>query len=97
MQFFLQAMALYPDVQRKAHAELDRVVGSTRLPEYDDIENLPYLQAVLLETFRWRPAAPFGIPHSIKVNDEYKGYHIPKDSVILPVSHYTQYEIQYSC
>ncbi len=40
-------MMLYPDIQRKAHAELDRVVGSDRLPEFADEKDLPYITAII--------------------------------------------------
>lgn len=45
-------MLLYPDVQRKAQAELDRVVGSDRLPEFSDERSLPYITAVVQEVLR---------------------------------------------
>ena len=57
--FFL-AMTLYPDVVKKAQAELDAVVGPRRLPTFADWENLPFLDAVLKEVFRWAPVTPFG-------------------------------------
>jgi cytochrome P450 len=57
--FFL-AMTLYPDIMKKAQAELDAVVGPYRLPTFADGENLPYLDAVLKEVFRWAPVTPFG-------------------------------------
>ncbi|KAG8942376.1 hypothetical protein FRC04_003772 [Tulasnella sp. 424] len=44
----------------KAHAEIDAVVGSQRLPTFDDQQNMPYLHAVLLETLRWNPVVPMG-------------------------------------
>lgn len=31
-RFFVLAMVLYPEVQRKAQAEIDRVIGGSRLP-----------------------------------------------------------------
>lgn len=43
------AMVLYPEVQIKAQAEIDRVTEGTRLPEYDDQKSLPYMQAVIRE------------------------------------------------
>ena len=79
-------MALFPRVQRKAQEELDRVVGMTRLPEFDDLNRLPYLRAILMEVLRWIPVAPFGVPHATDVEDSYEGYHIPKGSMIIPVS-----------
>ena len=78
-------MAMYPDVQRKAQAEVDRIVGLNRLPEYDDLPNMPYLWAILLETIRWVPISPFAIPHCVTADDVYRGYHIPKGTVLIPV------------
>ena len=79
-------MTLFPDVQRKAQAELDRVVGSHRLPNYEDLSNMPYVTATVMEVLRWMPIAPFGIPHAVSDDDDYKGYRIPKGSTIIPVS-----------
>ena len=52
-------MVLHPNAQAKAQEELDSVVGNERLPEFDDLPSLPYLQAVFMEVLRWHPAAPF--------------------------------------
>lgn len=56
---FLLAMTLYPEVQARAHAEIDRVIGN-RLPTAADRDSLPYLNAVISETLRWHQAAPTG-------------------------------------
>lgn len=85
-QSFFIAMSLNPCVQRKAQDELDRVVGPHRLPEFSDHDNLIYIQAVVLESMRWMTVAPIGVPHCVTRDDEYKGYHIPKDTTVLPVS-----------
>ena len=45
-------MLLYPEVQKAAQQEIDRVTGGSRLPEYDDKDSLPYLTAVMLESLR---------------------------------------------
>ncbi|TCD61532.1 hypothetical protein EIP91_008276 [Steccherinum ochraceum] len=81
---FVLAMALYPDVQRKAQAELDRVIGSGRLPIWDDLDNLPYIRATVMETWRWMPVTPFGVPHCVTADDMYEGYHIPKGASVVP-------------
>ena len=60
LQHFILAMALHPDIQRKAHAQLDLVVGNDRLPDFDDKPSLPYLEAIVMEVLRWHPAAPIG-------------------------------------
>jgi cytochrome P450 len=59
VSFFL-AMLVYPDVQRKAQAEIDRVVGKDRLPEIDDAPQLPYTQGIVNECLRWLPVTPLG-------------------------------------
>ena len=51
-------MTLYPEVQRKAQAEIDRVIGNARLPVYSDEDSLPYIQAMLKEVLRWHPVTP---------------------------------------
>ena len=58
LRVFLLAMVLYPNVQAKAQEEIDRVVDSGRLPDFDDRPQLPYAEAVYLETLRWRPVIP---------------------------------------
>ncbi|KAH8094928.1 cytochrome P450 [Cristinia sonorae] len=81
---FLLAMALYPNVQKKAQEELDRVVGTGRLPEPSDWDSLVYIQAVTLETMRWIPAGPLAVPHRLTEDDEYNGYFIPAGTIVIP-------------
>lgn len=57
--FFL-AMTLHPTVAEKAQAELDSVVGNERLPSFGDRNELPYLNALVKEVFRWNTVAPLG-------------------------------------
>lgn len=83
MTFFL-AMILYPDVQRRAQEELDRVIGNERLPVVSDLDRLPYIAAVLTETHRWHPVGPMGLPHCSTENDEILGYRLPKGTTFLP-------------
>lgn len=85
MTFFL-AMTLFPDVQKAAQKELDRVLGSppTRLPTSADRSLLPYIEAVVSETHRWHPVAPMALPHSATHEDSIRGYRIPKGALLLP-------------
>ncbi|KAG1736131.1 cytochrome P450, partial [Suillus paluster] len=75
---FLLAIVLHLEIQTKAQAEIDRVVGKDRLPDFDDRPVLSYVEAILRETLRWHPVFPFGIPNARKTSDIYKGYFIPK-------------------
>lgn len=53
-------MTNYPEVQQKARAELDAVVGTGRLPEFTDQPKLPYINAIISELLRWQPVLPLG-------------------------------------
>jgi cytochrome P450 len=57
---FVLAMVLFPDVQRKAQEEIDRVVGPGRIPSFSDREHLSYLAAVYKELLRWHVIGPMG-------------------------------------
>ncbi|RPD66668.1 cytochrome P450 [Lentinus tigrinus ALCF2SS1-7] len=80
--FFL-AMSCFPEVQRKAQAELDAVIGPDRMPTIADRERLPYLNAVMLEILRWIPVAPMGFPHQLTEDDVHAGYFIPKGTLVM--------------
>jgi hypothetical protein len=45
-------MILYPECQRKAQEEIDKVIGIGRLPEFDDRESLPYVEWLMQEVLR---------------------------------------------
>ena len=72
------AMALHPAVRKRIQDEIDRVVGTDRLPTFEDRPSLPLVDAVVRETLRWRPVVPLAIPHTAIKDDVYKGYFIPK-------------------
>ena len=81
---FILAMTLYPEYQSKAQDEIDQVVGDERLPDFRDREELVYVEAILQEVQRWQTIGPTGVPHYNHVEDEYRGFRIPKNSIILP-------------
>ena len=60
MRSFFLAMLIYPEVQARAAAEIQEVVGSDRLPTLADRASLPYCSAVLKELFRWAVVGPLG-------------------------------------
>ncbi|KAB8249281.1 cytochrome P450 [Aspergillus flavus] len=83
MASFFLAMALYPEAQRKAQEEIDRVVGNSRLPTFADRDNLPYINATVKEVLRWHPVVPNNLPHLSTHDDMCQGYFIPKGSIVI--------------
>jgi cytochrome P450 len=60
ISWVMHFLAAYPDVQAKAQAEADRVLGSAERPaDYPSTEALSYIDAVAHEAMRHRPVAPF--------------------------------------
>ncbi|KAL4797741.1 cytochrome P450 [Aspergillus venezuelensis] len=82
MGTFMLAMVHYPDWQRAMQDEIDSVVGSDRVPGFEDSASLPLVRAVVKETLRWRPVIAGNIPHRLTQDDSYMGYHIPAGSFI---------------
>jgi len=68
----------FPEAQKKAQEEIDRVVGQGRSPTLEDEPKLPYCAAFVKETLRWRSVAILGgLPHAPSKDDEYRGYYFP--------------------
>ncbi|PHH80585.1 hypothetical protein CDD80_844 [Ophiocordyceps camponoti-rufipedis] len=79
---FFQAMLLFPEVAKEAQAEIDRVCGD-RIPDLNDVPDLPYIRGCMKESLRWMPAAVLGVPHAVTQDDDYLGYKIPKGASVI--------------
>ncbi|MED6130391.1 hypothetical protein PIB30_000901 [Stylosanthes scabra] len=64
LQWSMAEILNHPTILKKLKAEIDGVVGSTRLVNESDVPNLPYLQAVVKEVLRLHPTAPFALRQS---------------------------------
>ena len=67
LRTFFLAMVLHPEAQRRAQMEIDKVVGTDRLPDFRDEMSLPYVSALVKEVMRWHPVAPIGTPYPTSV------------------------------
>ncbi|XP_041838882.1 cytochrome P450 2U1 [Melanotaenia boesemani] len=77
-------MALHPDIQDKVQAEIDEVVGRHRVPSLTDKGSLPFTEATIMEVQRLTVVVPLAIPHMASETAEFRGYTIPKGTVIFP-------------
>lgn len=67
----LYLLALHPEVQARAYAEIEAALGSStsdqltileRLPSITDRPALPYVNALVKEVYRYNPVVPMGLP-----------------------------------
>lgn len=72
----------HPEVKAHIQAELDEVLKG-KLPDLEDQASLPYLTATLMESSRYAPVSPIGVPHSTVEDDFYGDYFIPGGSTVL--------------
>jgi cytochrome P450 len=81
------ALVAYPQILPILQAELDAIlpISDGRSPTLSDREKgkLPYLNALITETLRWRPATPFGIPHATSEADTYNGFYVPPKTTVI--------------
>ncbi|KAF9802745.1 hypothetical protein IEO21_09827 [Rhodonia placenta] len=82
MFIFILFMLNNPNALRRAQEEMDRVVGLDRMPGWEDEDRLPWLVACIQETLRIRPPIA-SVPHAVEEDDVYKGYFIPKGSIVV--------------
>jgi len=53
-------MTLHPEIQVRAQKEIESVVGPGGLPDFNDRDSLPYINAIIAEVLRWQPVTPLG-------------------------------------
>ena len=76
-------MIAFPEMQRRAQAEIDAAVGRKRIPTFADAPRLPYVRAIIKEIFRWHPTITLGVPHVVTEEDWYEGMYIPKGTICI--------------
>ncbi|XP_026877001.2 cytochrome P450 1A1 [Electrophorus electricus] len=76
-------LVAYPEIQERLHQELKEKVGMVRTPRLADKNDLPYLEAFIMEIFRHSSFLPFTIPHCTTKDTSLNGYFIPKDTCVF--------------
>nr|XP_020848825.1 cytochrome P450 2J2-like [Phascolarctos cinereus] len=83
LRWALLYMALYPEIQGKIQAEIDRVIGQSRQPTMADKEIMPYTNAAVHEVQRMGDIFPFNVVKVATVDTTVAGYHVPKGTMML--------------
>ncbi|XP_002937251.3 cytochrome P450 2C20 [Xenopus tropicalis] len=85
MQFALLVMMKYPHIQVKVQMEIDKAVGSDRLPGVADRAHMHYTNAVIHEIQRFLDLVPMALPHMVTEDTVFRGFNIPKGTTVIPI------------
>ncbi|KAI0305261.1 cytochrome P450 [Multifurca ochricompacta] len=83
IQWFLALISSHPDVQARAHAELDQVIGRDYWPTAQDEMRLPYIRAIIKEVERAHSPFWMATPHYSTEDFVYNGMYIPKNTALV--------------
>ncbi|KAK9751168.1 hypothetical protein RND81_02G247300 [Saponaria officinalis] len=71
LEWIMARMTMHPDIQSKAQEELDLRVGPNKVVQDSDLQNLPYLQAIVKEVLRMHPPGPLLSWSRLAIHDVY--------------------------
>ncbi|XP_073124825.1 cytochrome P450 83B1-like [Henckelia pumila] len=78
----MTALIKKPQAMKKAREEVRNVVGTKGTVDEDDIQNLPYLKAIIKETLRLFPPTPLSVPRETIEKCTIDGYEIPAKTMV---------------
>ncbi|KFQ40006.1 Cytochrome P450 2W1, partial [Mesitornis unicolor] len=84
LQWAILLLVKYPEVQKKVHTEIERVLGPDTMPTFEDRKNMPFTNAVIHEVQRFVTLLPH-IPRCTSADTHFKGYFIPKGTTVIPL------------
>ncbi|XP_076141781.1 cytochrome P450 2F3-like [Alosa pseudoharengus] len=87
IRYALTILIKHPDTQERLHKEIDSLLGQHGVPQMEDRKSLPFTDAVIHEVQRYMDLVPLNVPHYATKDISFKGYTIPKDTVIIPMLH----------
>ncbi|KAK1899363.1 Cytochrome P450 2F3 [Dissostichus eleginoides] len=86
LRFALSVLIKYPKIQNMQQ-EIDNVIGQERCPHMEDRKSLPFTDAAFHDIQRLMDIVPMSIPHYALKDVSFRGYTIPKGTIIIPLLH----------
>ncbi|XP_060761772.1 cytochrome P450 2C42 [Neoarius graeffei] len=85
IRYALMLLIKHPEIQTCMQKEIDTVIGQERSPSVEDRKSLPFTDAVIHEVQRYIDLVPLNVPHCATREITFRGYTIPKDTIIFPL------------
>eukprot|EP00026_Physarum_polycephalum_P007605 Phypoly_transcript_07669.p1 GENE.Phypoly_transcript_07669~~Phypoly_transcript_07669.p1 ORF type:complete len:406 (+),score=54.98 Phypoly_transcript_07669:282-1499(+) len=82
LEWMLLYLCKFPELQEKCYTEISEKLQGKQ-PSLDDQQKLPYLDAVIKETLRLRPAAPLSLPHRADEDCTIAGFNVEKGTLVM--------------
>ncbi|CAL5088083.1 unnamed protein product [Urochloa decumbens] len=84
VEWTMAELLRHPAAMSKVRAELNDALGSKPCPDESDIDRLPYLRAVVMESMRLHPPSPMLMPHAAMAGGaEVGGYPVPTGTKVI--------------
>ncbi|KAJ6410397.1 hypothetical protein OIU84_007193 [Salix udensis] len=85
LEWILANLVKYPEIQEKLFMEIKGVVrdGADQGVKEDDLQEMPYLKAIILEGLRRHPPTHVSLPHAVTEDTTLNEYLVPKQGTVV--------------
>ncbi|KAE9460312.1 hypothetical protein C3L33_07785, partial [Rhododendron williamsianum] len=82
LQWAMANLVKHQEIQEKLAREISLVVKGNEEIKTGDLEKMPYLKAIVLETLRRHPPGHFILPRAVTEDTVLDGYRIPTNAMV---------------